>query len=174
MCRTTLHQLNALDCQTFVAVCGGFFEHSPWIAQRAWEVRPFASARQLHVAMCRIVAGSTVDEQLQLIRAHPDLVGRLARQGRLTAASTAEQAAAGLSELSADESAAFDRYNAEYQQRFGFPFVICARENRKQAILDAFPRRLRNSRDQEIANALTEIFKIARLRMADAIREDQE
>lgn len=174
MCCTNLHQLNVSDCQSFVAICGGFFEHSPWIAQRAWEARPFASLSDLHEAMCRIVAGSAVDEQLGLIRAHPDLVGRLARQRRLTAASSAEQAAAGLSELSAGESAAFDRYNAEYQQRFGFPFVICARENRKQAILEAFPRRLGNDRDQEIANALTEIFKIARLRMADAISEDEK
>jgi OHCU decarboxylase len=121
--------------------------------------------------MCGIVKSSSVDEQLQLIRAHPDLVGRLAREGRLTAQSSIEQAAAGLTHLTADEARQFDTYNLAYKNRFGFPFVICARENRKAAILAAFPRRLNNTRETEIATALQEIFKIARLRLADVVSE---
>jgi 2-oxo-4-hydroxy-4-carboxy-5-ureidoimidazoline decarboxylase len=169
---TTLTQLNLADRAGFATVCGPFFEHSPWIAERAWKARPFSSLDQLHQAMCRVVADSTLDEKLALIRAHPDLVGRLAREGRLTPQSTGEQTAAGLTRLTPSEAAEFDRYNAAYRDRFGFPFVICARQNRKEAILAAFPIRLRNDRDAEIAAALREIYQIARLRMDDAIGED--
>jgi OHCU decarboxylase len=167
-----LSELNHADRAGFVAVSGRFFEHSPWIAERAWLARPFRSLEHLHEAMCRIVADSTEREQLALICAHPDLVGRLARERPLTQESTNEQAAAGLSELTASEAAEFDRYNSAYRDRFGFPFVICARQNRKQAILAAFPKRLQNHRNAEIATALREIYEIARLRMADAIVED--
>lgn len=169
--RPTLAQLNAADCESFVATCGGFFEHSPWIAERACGKRPFDSLASLHRAMCDVVAGATPEEQANLIAAHPDLVGKLAREGRLTKESTAEQAAAGLDRLSDEEVAAFERNNAAYREKFGFPFVICARQNRKDAILAAFPRRLANSREQEIATALQEIYKIAELRLRDAVWE---
>jgi allantoate deiminase len=169
--RTPLSSLNEHIREAFVGVCGPFYEHSPWIAERAWAKRPFASIGQLHEAMSGVVRASTTDEQLRLIRAHPDLVGRLAREGRLTRESTGEQAAAGLDLLSDDEIVAFERHNASYRERFGFPFVICARESRKDAILAAFPKRLANSRAQEIATALAEIDKIARLRMNDTIWE---
>jgi len=168
----TLNQLNAMDEADFTAVCGPIFEHSPWIAHRAWYRRPFASRSQLHQVMCQIVSSATSQQQLALIRAHPDLVGRLAREGRLTTQSTGEQAAAGLTQLSPAEAEQFDRYNAAYRARFGFPFVICARENKKQAVLAAFPVRLASDPAQEIATALEEIFKIARFRIADAITED--
>jgi len=167
----TLQQLNASDLAAFVAVCGPVFEHSPWIAERTGTARPFESISKLHEAMCTIVGESSTDEQLNLIRAHPDLVGRLAREGRLTAQSANEQAAAGLAELSELEAAEFDRYNTAYRDRFGFPFVICARENRKAAILAAFPRRLQNDRQTEITTALVEIYKIARLRLLEAVAE---
>jgi OHCU decarboxylase len=167
-----LSQLNLFDRESFLKVCGGFFEHSPWIAERAFVHRPFAAVDQLHQLMCDIVQQASTDEQVDLIRAHPDLVGKLAREGRLTAESTAEQTAAGLSELSSADVAAFDRYNAAYRERFGFPFVICARQNRKDAILAAFPLRLANDREAEIATALREIYKIARLRIADAIGDN--
>jgi OHCU decarboxylase len=166
-----IRDLNQLDQPTFVAICGGFFEHSPWIAEQAWLARPFQSLDHLHQTMCDIVSNLSQEQQLTLIRAHPDLVGRLAREGRLTASSTAEQAAAGLTELSPIEAEAFDRYNAKYQSRFGFPFVICARQNKKEAILAAFPVRLQNDRNQEMSTALSEIYKIARLRLMDAVSE---
>ena len=149
----------------FTAAVGPVFEHSPWIAERAAARRPFASLAALHTAMCEIVEHSTTDEQLALIRAHPDLVGRIV----LTAESKGEQAAAGLTDLSAEELALFDRSNRAYKARFSFPFVICARLNKKDAILAAFPLRLQNSATAERATALAEIYKIAHLRLADLI-----
>ena len=170
----TLEQLNQSSEADFVAVCGPVFEHSPWIAKRACHAGPFKSVAQLHQTMCEVVIQATSEQQLQLIRAHPDLVGRLAREGQLTAQSTVEQFAAGLSALSMQEAQAFEKYNFAYRQRFEFPFVICARENRKDAILAAFPLRLQNDRQSEIATALTEIYKIARLRLLDAVSESQD
>jgi OHCU decarboxylase len=166
-----LAELNACDAARFVEVCGPFYEHSPWVAERACAMRPFASVVALHDALVGAVQGATPDEQLALIRAHPDLVGRLAREGRLTAASTGEQAAAGLAALGPDEVAAFERYNRTYRDRFGFPFVICARENRKAAILAAFPVRLAHSPEEERATALAEIGRIGWLRLCDAVDE---
>ena len=166
-----LAELNACDLARFLEVCGPLYEHSPWVAERAFSCRPFATRDALHAALVAAVADATPDEQLALIRAHPDLVGRLAREGRLTAASTAEQAAAGLDALSAEEVAAFERFNRAYRERFGFPFVICARENRTAAILAAFPVRLAHSADEERATALAEIGRIGRLRLYDAVSD---
>ena len=167
----SLAELNTCDLSRFLAVCGPLYEHSPWVAERAFSCRPFTSRDALHAALVAAVAAATHDEQLALIRAHPDLVGRLAREGRLTAASTGEQAAAGLDSLSADEIAAFERFNREYRDRFGFPFVICARENRKEAILAAFPVRLGHTVEEERVTALAEIGKIGRLRLWDAVSD---
>jgi 2-oxo-4-hydroxy-4-carboxy-5-ureidoimidazoline decarboxylase len=169
---TPLSLLNRADRAGFVAVCGPLFEHSPWIADRTWPRRPFATCDALHGALCDAMYAATVEEQTNLIAAHPDLVGRLAREGRLTRESIAEQAAAGLTQLTEDEAAAFDRYNGAYRERFGFPFVICARENKKAAILAAFPVRLANTREREIRTALAEIAKIAKLRLTDAVSEE--
>jgi len=169
--KTTLASLNAADHATFISVCGPLFEHSPWIAERTYPRRPFATLAALHAALIATVAAASESEQLQLLRAHPDLVGKLARAGQLTAASNTEQAAAGLAALDPQEVATFDRYNTAYQSRFGFPFIICARENKKDAILRAFPSRLSHSRDEEIAAALAEIAKIAKLRLHDAVFE---
>ena len=165
----TIAELNALDRDSFVAAVGHLFEHSPWIAERAWRRRPFADAEALHAALTATVHDASPEEKLALIRAHPDLVGRAARAGTLTPSSTGEQAAAGLDALSPEEIALFDRFNAGYRESFGFPFVICARENRKESILRAFPERLRHSRDEEVATALAEIAKIARFRLHDLL-----
>ena len=154
-----------MDCDEFVRVVGPVFEHSPWIAERAAARRPFASLDSLNAALCDAVSRATAGEQLALIRAHPDLVGRAV----LTAESQNEQAAAGLMNLLPEEAAQFDTYNRAYQARFGFPFVICARLNKKESILSAFPVRLRNSPEQERETALAEIGKIAQLRLADLI-----
>jgi 2-oxo-4-hydroxy-4-carboxy-5-ureidoimidazoline decarboxylase len=165
-----LERLNGTDAAGFVAAVGHVFEHSPWIAERAAARRPFASIAEMHGAMCGVVRAATEDEKLALIRAHPDLVGRMAQP--LTRESQSEQAHAGLNALSPAERDAFNRYNASYRDRFGFPFVMCARENRKEAILAAFPRRLEHPREQEIAAAIEEICKIAHLRLRDAVSED--
>ncbi len=169
----TLAQLNTLPMERVEGHCGGFFEDSPWIVKEALGRRPFNSLKEFHAACLTVIADAGEEAQLALIRAHPDLVGRLAKAGRLGTESTREQSAAGLAELTPEEAEAFDRYNAEYHTRFGFPFVICARKNRKEAILEAFPVRLKNDREAEIATALEQIAEIAWLRMADAITEEK-
>ena len=169
----TLAELNAAPFEKAAARCAGFFEHSPWITERALTRRPFASLAEFHSACMQVIEEAGREAQLRLIRAHPDLVGRLAKEGRLGAASTKEQAAAGLAELSPEEAETFDRYNSEYHERFGFPFVICARKNRKEAILEAFPTRLSNDRETEIETALQQIGEIAWLRMVDAISAEE-
>ena len=143
------------------------FEHSPWIAEVTWPKRPFASVDTLHRALCQTVTDASEVQQLALIRAHPDLVGKLALAGQLTKESTSEQASAGLGNLTPEEVALFQTNNAAYKEKFGFPFVICARLNKKEAILNGFKVRLQNSRKQEIQAAITEIFKIAELRLRD-------
>jgi 2-oxo-4-hydroxy-4-carboxy-5-ureidoimidazoline decarboxylase len=165
----SLAELNNLSQSDFVRVCGPFFEHSPWIAERTWLQRPFASRQDLHAVLLKTLSQASSAEQLALICAHPDLVGRMARAGELTRESTGEQSAAGLANLTAEEVQQFDAYNAAYRERFGFPFVICARENKKEAILAAFPVRLQNSPEHERHTALSEIGKIAWLRLQDAI-----
>lgn len=162
---TTLDDLNACAPDTFVAHVGPMFESSPWIAAAVVDRRPFATREALHAALCGVVRGASTDAQVALIRAHPDLVGRAV----LTAASAGEQAAAGLTTLTADEVARFDGYNTAYRARFGFPFVICARLNRKDAILRAFPERLAHDRNEEVATALDEICQIAALRLQDLL-----
>jgi OHCU decarboxylase len=165
----TLARVNAFDCDEFTRVIGPVFEHSPWIAAAAWLRRPFASLDELHRALGDVVAQAGEIKQVELIRAHPDLVGRAAVAGTLTPASAREQAGAGLDNLDPGDVALFQNYNREYQEKFGFPFVICARLNRKESILAAFPVRLQNSREQELRAALNEIGKIARLRLEDLL-----
>ncbi len=168
--RFTLAQLNAMTRAEFVCVVGPVFEHSPWIAEAAWPARPFASAEQLHSTLCRTVTKAPSEHQVALIAAHPDLVGRAALQGTLlTPESKGEQASAGLDTLSAEEIIAFQKSNAAYCEKFGFPFVICARLNKKEAILAGFGIRLNNTREDEIQTALGEIYKIAQLRLRDLI-----
>lgn len=166
---TSIEHLNACPADAFVAEIGFAFEDSPWIARSAAAQRPFADRDALIAAMIAVVERAPEAAQVALIRAHPDLAGRVAREGRLTAASASEQAGAGLGALSAAEIARFDADNAAYRERFGFPFVICARENTKDSILAALARRGTNPRGAEIATALAEIAKIARLRIEDAV-----
>jgi 2-oxo-4-hydroxy-4-carboxy-5-ureidoimidazoline decarboxylase len=162
-------ELNGLSREDFLRVVGPVFEHSPWIAELTWVNRPFISAGALHRALCATVLASDESKKLALIRAHPDLGGREARARTLTPASTREQSSGGLDQLSVKEAALFDRYNREYRERFGFPFVICARQNKKEAMLAGFERRLKNSPEQEIEAALAEICKIAELRLHDVV-----
>ncbi|HEX5218629.1 MAG TPA: 2-oxo-4-hydroxy-4-carboxy-5-ureidoimidazoline decarboxylase [Verrucomicrobiae bacterium] len=168
----TLAHLNSLSRVEFVCVVGPVFEHSPWIAEATWTKRPFANLEFLHAALCKTVQDADEGKQLALIRAHPDLVGKLALAGQLTKESTTEQASAGLDKLSPEEAELFQSNNAAYQAKFGFPFVICARLNKKEAILNGFKVRLQNSREQEVKTALEEIGKIAYLRLQDIVRTD--
>jgi OHCU decarboxylase len=166
----TIPQLNQLGQTEFVRVIGPVFEHSPWIAETTFAKKPFADLESLHRALCETVKNSVEEKQLALIRAHPDLVGKIALAGQLTKESTNEQASAGLNKLSPEEIELFQKQNAAYKNKFGFPFVICARLNKKTAILAGFETRLKNSREQEIKTALEEIFKIAELRLRDLIQ----
>ncbi|HET9392607.1 MAG TPA: 2-oxo-4-hydroxy-4-carboxy-5-ureidoimidazoline decarboxylase [Candidatus Rubrimentiphilum sp.] len=166
----TVTQLNRADRHAFMDAVGFAFEHSPWIAEAAWERRPFQSVDDLHASMVAIVEQAPVEKRVALICAHPDLAGRVAREGRLTAASREEQGSAGLDALSRDEIARFESMNGAYRARFGFPFVICARENDKNSILAELETRSRNAPEREIEKALQEIAKIARLRLHDAVQ----
>jgi 2-oxo-4-hydroxy-4-carboxy-5-ureidoimidazoline decarboxylase len=160
-----VQQLNTIDRHHFIRVLAPIFEHSPWVAARTVGKRPFADRDELYSALRETVMKASEDEKICLIRAHPDLVG----EGALTRESQSEQAHADLGKLTPEEREQFRTYNERYRQRFAFPFVICARLNKKQAILDAFPPRLQNSRGQEIETALREIFKIAELRLKDLV-----
>ena len=166
----TLAEINALDRAGFVAALGHLFEHSPWVADEAWPRRPFRAAADLHLALCNAMRAAPRERQLALIRAHPDLAGRLAEQQRLSPESSREQASAGLTRLTAEELADFRRLNDAYRARFGFPFVICARLNAKDAIVAAMKARLESAAEREFETALGEIEKIAQLRLNDVLK----
>ena len=166
----TLAELNSFDRAAFTAALGHLFEHSPCVADETWPQRPFRDAAQLHSALCTTMRASPRDKQLALIRAHPDLAGRLAQQNKLTAESTREQASAGLDRITDVEFAEFQKNNAAYFARFGFPFIICARLNHRATILAAMQSRVNSPPDDEFATALGEIEKIARLRLDDLLK----
>lgn len=163
--RTSLAELNTLDQAAFVAVLGHLFEESPWVAQETWARRPFRDAEHLHAELSATVAAASPERRLRLISSHPDLAGVKAFSGGLTAASAAEQAAAGLTTLERDEIAELTVLNGWYRNRFGFPFVICARLHNRQSIVAEMKRRLGNEPAEEQAAALAEISKIAWLRL---------
>jgi 2-oxo-4-hydroxy-4-carboxy-5-ureidoimidazoline decarboxylase len=166
---TSLDQLNAADSAGFVAALGGIYEMSPWVAERAFAARPFATVADLNAAMQATVMTAGEAEQLALIRAHPELASKVARAGALTPESRREQGGLGLDRLSDAEFARFERLNAAHAKRFGFPFILCVRRHTRDSILDQFERRLGNTPDEERAAALAEIGYIARLRLNDAV-----
>jgi OHCU decarboxylase len=169
----TLTTLNRLSDDQFVPALAPLFEGPPWIIGAAISRRPFASLDDLLAVVTGILRSASVERKLALLRAHPDLVGRAALAGTLSPASQGEQAAAGLDALTADEVATFQRLNAEYQDRFGFPFVICAREHKKESILRGFETRLRHDRATEIEIALDEVLKICAFRLRDLVCQDE-
>jgi 2-oxo-4-hydroxy-4-carboxy-5-ureidoimidazoline decarboxylase len=157
-----------LDRAAFVERFGPLYEHSPWVAEAAWERRPFADAGALLAALEAAMREAPMERRLALVRAHPDLAGRAAVAGELTPDSAREQSSAGLDRLTPEEHEAFTRLNAAYRERFGFPFVICVREHTKESILAAARERIAHEPDEEVSVALGEIAKIARLRLRDA------
>lgn len=168
--RHTLTELNHQPLEVFIRSIGPVFEHSPWIAESTAPQRPFTDLKSMHDALCQTVMNAGLDRHLALIRAHPDLVGKAALAGTLTLQSTAEQASAGLNKLSAEDIGTFQKLNEAYMARFGFPFVICARENKKEAILKGLQLRMASSPEAEIKTALEEIKKIAYLRLQDIVQ----
>ncbi|MES2441057.1 MAG: 2-oxo-4-hydroxy-4-carboxy-5-ureidoimidazoline decarboxylase [Verrucomicrobiota bacterium] len=165
----SLSQLNAVSDEEFVTTLGGIYEHSDWVPARVLEQRPFPNSENLRLAMRQAVEDATDEEKLALIRAHPDLAGKLARAGALTESSTREQAGLGLDRLSDAEYGMFSQKNGAYREKFGFPFIICARLTTKQGVMEAFVKRLENTREQEIPEALRQIHEIGRLRLGDLI-----
>jgi len=165
MPKIALEDLNAADEAGFMVALGDVYEHAPWVAQAASKQRPFATLAALHATMMAAVRAAPVDQQLALIRDHPDLAGNAARAGTMTADSKAEQASAGLDRLSDAEFARFHRLNSAYREKFGMPFIICARRHSKDSILQQFERRLHDSMAAETETALGEIFRIVALRL---------
>jgi OHCU decarboxylase len=161
--------INELDRAAFMKRFGPLFEHSPWVAEAAWHDHPFADREELYEALVAAMYAAPRERKLALIRAHPDLAGKAAIEGTLTASSRREQASAGLDRLTPDEYAAFTSTNEAYRERFGFPLVVCVREHTKQSILRVAAERLTNTEDEEIRVALEEIAKIARLRLEDVL-----
>jgi N-carbamoyl-L-amino-acid hydrolase len=171
---TTLSDLNNCSEAVFADTLHGIYEHSPWIPQRAAHRRPFASVAALKLALRAAVASATEDEQLRLIRAHPELAGKAAIAGRLTQESTSEQAKSGLNLCSAEEFATLHKLNADYNARFGFPFILAVKGPdgsglTRQAIIETFRRRLKNQRADEMAECLRQIHRIAELRINDLL-----
>jgi OHCU decarboxylase len=161
-----------MDRSTFVVTFGSVFEHSPWIAEAAFERGLPADADRadgLHRALCAVLRAAPETKQRALIEAHPDLAGRLARAGQLTAESSREQAVAGLDRLTDQERARFTALNDTYQERFGFPFVMAVKGRGKAEILAAFERRLAHDQASEQATALAEIERIALLRLQELL-----
>ena len=165
----TLTELNNADASHFVRVLGGVFEHSPWVAEEASKQRPFTSLADLHHAMVAALSAADEAKQLSLIRAHPDLAGKAALAGDLTADSKQEQMGAGLDRLSEEEYRRFHALNAAYKETFGFPFIIAVKGRDKESILAAFEARQRNAPQAEKVRALAEIAEIARFRLAALI-----
>jgi 2-oxo-4-hydroxy-4-carboxy-5-ureidoimidazoline decarboxylase len=162
-----IEALNHADRDGFVAHIGALYEHSPWIAAAAWSSRPFASRAALHAVLQRIVETAPEPARLALIRAHPDLAGKLARADALAAESTSEQHGLGLDRLSNVEFERFDRLNTAYRDQYSFPFVIAVRAHTRESVLAAFKARLLNDDRQERSTALAEIGKIAWFRLLD-------
>jgi OHCU decarboxylase len=168
--RIATAELPRLERDRFLELFGGVFEHAPWVAEGAFAAGPFHSIEALHGAMVQAMRRAPRARQLALIRAHPDLAGRAAVAGELTAASRAEQASAGLDQCTPAEFERFQELNRTYKEKFGFPFILAVKGRGRAEILAAFERRLENSGDAEFDEALNQIAEIARLRLLELIR----
>lgn len=163
----SIDEINHFAQGQFIECLGWVFEHSPWVAERAWRRRPFASCAQLNEAMDTEVAAAPVEEQLALLRAHPDLGTR----AKISPSSADEQAGAGLDRLTGDEYARLIELNGAYRVKFGFPFLYAVKGSDKFAILEALERRLGSPPDREFAEALEQVYRIARFRLEGIVRE---
>jgi 2-oxo-4-hydroxy-4-carboxy-5-ureidoimidazoline decarboxylase len=161
----SLDQLNTLSDADFTAALGDIFEHSPWVAQAAAAKRPFATLAVLHEAMIAAVRAAPEETRLALVKAHPDLAGKAARAGAMTADSVNEQGSVGLDRLNETEYARFQSLNDAYQAKFGIPFIVCVRRHTKDSILSEFERRLAEGKGDAVETALGEISRIAALRL---------
>lgn len=157
----TITELTAYDRTRFVDALGSIFEESAWVAERAWERRPFSGIDQLHAAMMEAVRAAPHDQQLALLRAHPDLGAR----ARMSDASAREQASAGLDRLTREEFERLQRLNRAYREKFGYPFLFAVRNSTAPQIIGALEARLARSPAEEFAEALQQVSRIARFRL---------
>jgi 2-oxo-4-hydroxy-4-carboxy-5-ureidoimidazoline decarboxylase len=165
-----LEEVNALGESEFVARLGGVFEHSPWVAQRAWRSRPFASLDALHKTMMQTVTTAGTDAQLALLRAHPELAGREASEGTLTADSGGEQARLGFTRLPRDEYMKMAELNRSYREKFGYPCIVALRlHESRDSVMFEMARRLASEPEAELKTALEQIGHIARGRLEKII-----
>jgi 2-oxo-4-hydroxy-4-carboxy-5-ureidoimidazoline decarboxylase len=163
--------LNQASADEFVQTLGAIFEHSPWVARGALDRRPFFDIEQLHQVMCDVVRHASIDVQLGLLRAHPELAGKAAIRGELSSESSREQSGAGLDQCSADEYTELTSLNDRYHQKFGFPFIIAVRGHSRSSIIANLHERIEYTTMVELAQCLTQIERIARFRLFDAISE---
>ncbi len=161
----TIADINSLSCAQFVAAVGWVFEHSPWVAQRAWERRPFADVAHLHAAMTHEVERATPEERLGLLCAHPDLGSR----SNMSTASVGEQSGAGLAGLTPQEYQRLQQGNTAYRKKFGFPFLYAVKGSTKYDILRALDQRLGTAPAEEFRQALAQVYRIAGFRLHDVI-----
>ena len=161
----TFAELNSLEREPFVSAIGWVFEHSPWVAERVWNMRPFVDVEALHRAMVEQVQRALPGEQLALLRSHPDLGTR----ARVSDASSAEQAGAGLGELTPGEFERLRALNETYRGKFGFPFLFAVKGSTKHDILEAMERRAQASQEEEYLVALDQVYRIARFRLEDTL-----
>lgn len=169
--RTTLAQLNACTVDEFVASVGDVWEHAPWVALAVASGRPFASVDALHKAMVSAVRALDEADRVALFAGHPELAGADARAGRMTNDSVREQGALSLARLPSEENERWGLLNRQYRERFGFPFILCARRHTRASALRCFERRLAHSRARELDATLEEISHITRLRLAERIKD---
>ena len=175
MKHVALAELNALDEPRFVALFGSVFEHSPWVAREAWKERPFDSVDGLFRSMRDAVGDADVDRQLALICAHPELAGREAAQGDLTADSSGEQARLGFLSLDRSHFEQMGELNRTYRQRFGIPCIVALKLHASRAsVMAEMQRRLGNTAQAELANALEQIGHIARARLENIVKDVTE
>jgi 2-oxo-4-hydroxy-4-carboxy-5-ureidoimidazoline decarboxylase len=167
--RVPLEQLNAASADDFVAALAGIYEHSPWVAAAVAGQRPFVSLAALDAAMAAAVRTASPEQQLALVALHPDLAGKAARAGAMTAESISEQGGAGLDRLSKTEYARFHHLNDAYREKFRFPFILCVRRHTRDSILRQYERRLQSTPEAELKTTLVEICRIAALRLNDRV-----
>ncbi|CAH1254560.1 URAD [Branchiostoma lanceolatum] len=176
MAQTTIRHaevLNKLSFEDFVEKLGNIVEKSPMVAAAVWSKRQFYSLKGFHKAACDFIDGLPINGKEGLLRCFPDLAGTLAREGRLSADSTGEQRSAGLFDLTTEEQTNIARLNSRYKRKFGIPFVLCARLNKKDAILRGLNIRIKNSKEQEVETGIEEAKKICWLRLVDVLQGEQ-
>ncbi|XP_064110185.1 2-oxo-4-hydroxy-4-carboxy-5-ureidoimidazoline decarboxylase-like [Macrobrachium nipponense] len=167
-----ISEVNRMDYEEFIEVFGNVIEHCSLCAAAVWRYRPFRDVKHLHEEIGRFIDDLPEAGREAILRSHPDLAGRLAGLGKLTSESTREQKAAGLDGLTQEERTQMATMNNQYREQFGFPFVICARENKKEAILQGLATRLKNSPQAELAKGIIEVKKICYLRLLDLVEHE--